>query len=442
VHLLPTPDEPTIHLQPPAAPAALALAHLAGVAPLRPSRALELGSGASVDLRLRDPYVSARHARIVGEGARHVIDDLGSTNGTWIDGVRVQRAYLAPGMRLQLGCWRATVIAQAPRPRTEGPPHSPDTARHACPPGPPAHGMIGDSPAFLAFQRSLQRLAVLGQAVLVHGETGTGKELAARALHAQGSRHGGPFVAVNCAAIPDGLAESELFGHVRGAFTGAHRSHTGAFTRAHGGTLFLDEIAELPLPLQAKLLRVLEIRRVLPVGGEQESPVDVRVLAATHQDLGLLAVTGKFRSDLYHRLGVLQLTVPPLRERSDDIPALLHSFADDLTADLGRPVHLTTDALSVAQLHDWPGNIRELRNALLRAAAECDGPITGADLVPRSRRSFTTGLVAVPRGTYAEMQRHLLSEVLRETGSIRRAAQQLAVPRSTLAHWLRVQDPG
>jgi len=276
----------------------------------------------------------------------------------------------------------------------------------------------------------------------VHGETGTGKELTARALHSQGARAAGPFVAVNCGAIPDGLAESELFGHVRGAFTGAHRSHTGAFSRAHGGTLFLDEIAELPLLLQAKLLRVLEIRRVVPVGGEQESPVDVRVIAATHQDLGLLAATGKFRSDLYHRLGVLQLTVPPLRERSEDIPALLHSFADDLTADLGRTVHLTTDALTVAQLHDWPGNIRELRNALLRAAAECDGPITGADLVPRARRSFTSGLVAVPRGTYAEMQRHLLSEVLRETGSIRRAAQQLAVPRSTLAHWLRGQDPG
>ena len=424
----PPPDDPTIHLQAPDAPAALFLAHAAGVLPIQPMRSLVLGSAAGVDLRLRDPYVSSRHAHLSSDGPRFAVEDLGSTNGTWIDGVRVHRAYLAPGMRLQLGCWRATVMTEAPRARLVE-----DTS-----PG----GMVGHSPAFLEFQRSLQRLASLGQAVLVHGETGTGKELAARALHAQGPRAGGPFVAVNCGAIPDGLAESELFGHVRGAFTGAHRSHSGAFARAHGGTLFLDEIAELPLLLQAKLLRVLEIRRVCPVGGEAELPVDARVVAATHQNLGALASAGKFRSDLYHRLSVLQLEIPPLRQRRDDIPVLLHRFADDLAADLGRPVLLTADALSAAQLHDWPGNIRELRNALLRAAADTDGPITGTDLVPLARRSASVGLVAIPRGTYAEMHRALLGEVLREAGSIRRAAQQLAVPRSTLANWLRGLAPG
>ena len=423
--LPPTLDEPTIHLQPPAAPAALSLAHAAGLVPLRPLRTLVLGTAASADLRLVDPYVSAIHASIADEGARSVVEDLGSTNGTWIDGVRVQRAYLAPGMRLQLGCWRAAVIAQTPRIAVAT----------------PASGMIGGAPAFLAFQRSLQRLAGLGQAVLVHGETGTGKELTARALHSQGARAAGPFVAVNCGAIPDGLAESELFGHVRGAFTGAHRHHTGAFARAHGGTLFLDEIAELPLALQAKLLRVLEVRRVIPVGAEQEVAVDARVIAATHQDLGALAAVGKFRSDLYHRLSVLQLEVPPLRQRREDIPGLLHAFADDLAGDLGRPVLLTAAALAAAQAHDWPGNVRELRNALLRAAAESDGPITGPDLVPRPLRGVP-GLIAVPKGTYLEMHGALLREVLREAGSIRRAAQQLAVPRSTLANWLRGAAPG
>lgn len=414
------PDDPTVHLQAPASPAALTLVHDAGLVPLRPAHALVLGTTAAADLRLDDPYVSARHAQIAGESASFVLEDLGSTNGTWIDGVRVQRAYLAPGMRLQLGCWRATVLAHGPPPRASS-------------------GMLGGSPAFQALQRSLARLAGLHQPVLVHGETGTGKELCARALHDQSPRAAGPFVAVNCGAIPDGLAESELFGHVRGAFTGALRHHTGAFARAHGGTLFLDEIAELPLPLQAKLLRVLEVRRVQPVGGEHDLPSDARVVAATHQDLGELAALGRFRSDLYHRLSVLQLEVPALRARRDDISLLLQSFADDLGRELGHPVLLTDSAHDAAREHDWPGNIRELRGALLRAAAHCDGPITGVDLVPRPRRARPG--VLVPRGTYAEMHRALLQEVVREAGSIRNAARELVIPRSTLAHWLRPPPP-
>ncbi len=416
-------SETTFHLSAATSAGPLTLVHDHGSVALEPTRPLLLGTAASADVQLTDRYASARHARIYADGARLVIEDLGSTNGTWVDGVRVQRAYLAPGVRVQLGCWRAAVVACEPRVR----------------PVPGRLGMIGGSPAFFALERSLLRLAALPQAVLVRGETGTGKELAARALHSQGPRASGPFVALNCGAIPEGLFESELFGHVKGAFTGAVRGHIGAFARAHGGTLFLDEIAELPLPLQAKLLRVLETRRVNPVGGEAEQAVDVRVVAATHQPLEALVEARSFRGDLYHRLSALEIDLPALRQRRADIAALLEHFAGELAIELGRPVILTASAIAAATAHDWPGNIRELRNALLRAAAGGDGPLTATDLIPpaRARRDgVATSAFAVPRGTWAQMHRALLHQVVDEAGSIRKAAARLAVPRSTLAHWL------
>ena len=411
--------EPTIHLGAAASPGRLTLVHPGGQLALVPGRQLILGSGPLADLHIADRYASARHARILADGDRHVIEDEGSTNGTWVDGVRVTRAWLDPGARVQLGGWRASVVAQQPRAR----------------PRPGVLGMVGASAAFCALERSLLRLAPLPQPVLVRGETGTGKELAARALHDHSPRAAGPFVALNCGAIPEGLCESELFGHVKGAFTGAVRAHQGAFTRAGGGTLFLDEIAELPLPLQAKLLRVLETRRLVPLGGEAELPAEARIVAATHQPLETLVAAQRFRGDLFHRLGALQVELPPLRERSDDIPALLEHFAAHLTGELGRPVFLTPAAVAAAVGHAWPGNIRELHNNLLRAAAAADGPLTAADLVPAARAAAPPA-IAVPRGTYAEMHRALLHRVVDEAGSIRKAALQLAVPRSTLAAWL------
>ena len=428
-----SPDSPTLRLHP-RRPAADGLAldpgHGGPIA-LDPARPLLVGSGASADLRLGDPTVSARHARIAGDERGLFVEDLGSTNGTFVDGVRVQRAWLAPGVRLGLGGWRATVVAAR---RPPAPDHTP---------APP--GMIGRAPVFCDMLRKLARFAALPQAVLLRGETGTGKELAARALHSQGPRAAGPFVAVNCGAIPDGLFESELFGHVRGAFTGAARTHAGAFARAHRGTLFLDEIAELPLPLQAKLLRVLETRRVVPLGGEQEQPVDVRVVSATHQPLERLVAAGRFRSDLYHRLGVLVVDIPALADRPDDIPELLVHFAAELVAEFGRPVQLTPAALAAARTRRWPGNVRELRNALMRAAAVHDGPIGPAELLDADATPSPTGIAAevleIPRGTYDEMHRALLQQVLQEAGSIRRAAAQLAVPRSTLGAWLKQGVP-
>ncbi|MCY1006080.1 sigma 54-interacting transcriptional regulator [Nannocystis pusilla] len=419
----------TLHLHPrqsdPARDLALALDldRAGGPVALDPARIILVGSAPSADLRIGDPTVSARHARIGGDGRGMVVEDLGSTNGTYVDGVRVQRAWLAPGVRLGLGGFQATVVAQsaAPRPRLSNPP-----------------GMIGSSAVFQDMLARLRKFAGLAQAVLLRGETGTGKELAARALHAEGPRAGGPFVAVNCGAIPEGLFESELFGHVRGAFTGAARAHVGAFARAHRGTLFLDEIAELPLGLQAKLLRVLETRRVVPVGGEQEQAIDVRVVSATHQPMERLVAEGRFRSDLYHRLGVLAVDIPGLSDRPGDIPELVAHFAAELAAEFGRPVRVTEQGLRAAALRRFPGNIRELRNLLLRAAAVHDGPLGPHELFPAGPAApAAVDALAVPRGTYAAMHRRMLELVVREAGSIRKAAAQLDVPRSTLCAWLK-----
>jgi len=297
--------------------------------------------------------------------------------------------------------------------------------------------LYGSSPAMQKIYGLIERVAQTDATVLIVGESGSGKELVANSIHRLSARSKGPFVALNCGAIPEGLCESELFGHVRGAFTGAVRAHSGAFSRASGGTLFLDEVAELPLPLQAKLLRVLETRRIIPLGGEAEQPVEVRIVAATHQPLEALVLGQRFRGDLFHRLGALQLELPALRERSEDIPALLAHFAAVLGREFGRPVVLTPAAVSAASAHAWQGKKNKLHNALLRAAAAVDGPLTATDLLPAARTPAPPA-IAVPRGTWAEMNRALLDRVVAEAGSIRKAAVALAVPRSTLAAWLHV----
>jgi DNA-binding NtrC family response regulator len=306
--------------------------------------------------------------------------------------------------------------------------------------------MIGRSLAFRRVEMALRRLAMLRRPVLVLGETGTGKELAARFLHELGPRRAGPFVAVNCGAIVDGLAESELFGHSKGAFTGAHRPHAGAFVRADGGTLFLDEVGELPLALQAKLLRVLETSRVHPVGAEADTHVDVRIVCATHRDLEAMVAAGRWREDLYHRLGVLVVDIPPLRDRPEDIPLLLERFAREASDELGRKVELEPTAVALARAHPWPGNVRALKNAVLRAAALVDGPIGPADLLPATGPGPMAGernvaparaSLTVSRSDWASMNRDLLAQAVAEHGSIRRAAVALGIPRSTLGAWLK-----
>jgi len=238
--------------------------------------------------------------------------------------------------------------------------------------------LIGDTPAMRALFRSIGRLAQAPLSVLVTGETGTGKELVARALHRESPRAHRPFVALNTAAIPSELLESELFGHEAGAFTGAQKRHVGRFEQADGGTLFLDEIGDMPLPLQTRLLRVLAEGEFFRVGGRELIRVDVRVIAATHQALERLVSEGRFRADLLHRLDVVRLHLPPLRERRDDVPALAERFLAAAARKLGAPAkRFAKPALDRLRKHDWPGNVRELENLCWRLAALAPGDTIG-----------------------------------------------------------------
>ncbi|WP_018861803.1 MULTISPECIES: sigma-54 dependent transcriptional regulator [unclassified Thioalkalivibrio] len=227
-------------------------------------------------------------------------------------------------------------------------------------------GLVGDSAPIQLLRDQIRRVATTQSTVLLRGESGTGKELAARALHRLSSRAAGPFIAVNCATIPEGLVEAELFGHAQGAYTGAVKARTGLIQAAHGGTLFLDEIGELAPAAQARLLRVLQDGEIRPVGANENLKVDVRLLAATHRDLEAMIGEQAFRADLYYRLRVLELFIPPLRERREDIPALARHFLADLAGNGGPPTELTPAAQRTLESHDWPGNVRELANALER----------------------------------------------------------------------------
>jgi two-component system nitrogen regulation response regulator GlnG len=261
-----------------------------------------------------------------------------------------------------------------------GPPAPAEVRLKAASAGAPE--LVGDTPAMRALFRSIGRLAQVPLSVLVTGETGTGKELVARALHRESPRSGKPFIALNTAAIPAELLESELFGHEAGAFTGASKRHVGRFEQADGGILFLDEIGDMPLPLQVRLLRVLAEGEFFRVGGRELIRVDVRVLAATHQALETLVEQGRFRADLLHRLDVVRLQLPPLRERRADVPLLARRFLASAAQRLGTPAK-RLDAAAVARLqaHDWPGNVRELENACWRLAALApDDSIGAADV--------------------------------------------------------------
>ncbi|MGE3881349.1 MAG: sigma 54-interacting transcriptional regulator [Planctomycetota bacterium] len=245
------------------------------------------------------------------------------------------------------------------------------------------HGMIGRAPAILELRERITKFARSNSPVLIRGESGTGKDLVARILHQLGPRAARPYVAENCAAIPETLLESVLFGHVRGAFTGAVRDHEGHFVAAHRGTLFLDEIGDTPLPMQAKLLRALQEGEVRPVGGQKVRKVDVRVIAATNRDLEALVAAGKFRQDLFYRLNVLELWLPPLRDRGEDVVLLARRLLALGAERSGRTVRFDADAEARLLSASWPGNIRQLQNEIQRLLAMVDAPIIAArDLSP------------------------------------------------------------
>jgi len=239
---------------------------------------------------------------------------------------------------------------------------------------PATNRLVGDSARMQQLRATISKLARSQAPVYIGGESGVGKELVARLIHEQGARSNGPFVPVNCGAIPSELMESELFGHKKGSFTGAHADKEGLFQTANGGTLFLDEVAELPLHLQVKLLRVIQEKNVRPVGASIEVPLDVRILSATHKNLGKLVEEGKFRHDLYYRINVIELTVPPLRDRREDIPLIAEAILKRLAAELGESLPSLSEAAQAAlAAYPFPGNVRELENILERAVALCDG---------------------------------------------------------------------
>jgi two-component system response regulator PilR (NtrC family) len=257
---------------------------------------------------------------------------------------------------------------------------------------PAAPLLLGHTPAIEEIRRLVAKVAATRTTVLLTGESGTGKEVVARAIHAAGERADLPFVAVNCGAVPEGLIESEFFGHARGAFTGAAEAHPGLFEVAGNGTLFLDEVGELPPPVQVKLLRAVQERRIRRVGGSSDIVISARILAATNRDLGDEVKAGRFREDLYYRLNVIQLRLPPLRERLEDLPEFCAHFIGRFAADLGRAAPaLAPETLALLRAWRWPGNLRELANVLERAVTLCEGATLGPDLLPAPLREGGVG---------------------------------------------------
>ena len=304
----------------------------------------------------------------------------------------------------------------------------------------------GESSPMRALYTLLERIADTRATVLLRGESGTGKELVARALHQRSSRKNGPFVAINCAAVPEPLLESELFGHVKGAFTDARAPRPGLFAEARGGTLFLDEIGDMPMGLQPKLLRALQERKVRPVGSDREVDIDVRLVAATHRDLEASVADGSFRQDLLYRLDVISVDLPPLRERGSDVLLLAQAFLEATARRQGEAVsRLSPEAARKLLDYDWPGNVRELQNALERAAIlSRDGVIQVEDLPPRiQRHEPQVHVLAVPTEPSAvlplsEVERRYTLQVLAGVGGARsKAARVLGIDRKTLYRKLK-----
>jgi two-component system response regulator PilR (NtrC family) len=306
--------------------------------------------------------------------------------------------------------------------------------------------ILGESPAIVEVRALVEKLSNTRTTVLVVGESGTGKEVVARSIHARSDRRDQPFVAINCGAIPEGLIESELFGHEKGSFTGATEAKPGLFEVAGTGTLFLDEVGELPAPVQVKLLRALQERRIRRVGGTADVAISARIIAATNRDLEAEVKAGRFREDLYYRLNVIQLRMPPLRDRRADVPAFVEHFLRRFAAELGRgEMAFSPDAMEVLGAWSWPGNVRELANVVERAATLADGPIVGPEVLPPALRG------AELRGAPAEMptagidlqahldavERRVLEQALERTGGNKtEAAKMLSLSFRSLRYRL------
>ncbi|MCB9596052.1 MAG: sigma 54-interacting transcriptional regulator [Sandaracinaceae bacterium] len=410
------------------------------VVALVPGSALTVGRSTECEIAIADRAISRRHA-VIHVGDQVTVEDLGSANGLVVAGVPVQahgHAVVPVGSAIQIGT-ALLVVHAGPNPPTL------DAEAAATPrPRPPGHLVV--DPAVERLYDLVARVAPTRLNVLLLGETGVGKEVFAAAVHAQSTRSGGPFVKINCAALSPQLLESELFGHERGAFTGADRAHAGLVEAAHGGTLLLDEVGEMPLALQAKLLRVIEALEVKRVGAVQPRSVDVRFVAATNRDLEAESALGTFRQDLYYRLKGISLEIPALRDRPSEILPLAAHFL----AASGRP-HLepTEEAAAALLTYAWPGNVRELRNVMERAAALAEGPKLGVDHLPQEvvdgRRAPAPSPAVASSGDLREdlaaLERQRIVAALAECeGNQTKAARLLGMPRRTLIS--RIEEYG
>ncbi len=378
------------------------------------TRPLVLGAGPSADVRIADPTVSARHCRLVGTPRGVVIEDVGSKNGLFVGSARVPRAVLS-GRAGVFVIGRTSVVVRGAS--------EPDGALE----GDGIPGLVGSSQAMLQVAELVRRHAPLKAPVLVRGESGTGKDVVAQALHRLSGR-GGAYVPLNVGAIAESLADGELFGHCRGAFTGAIATRSGAFEQAQRGTIFLDEVAELSSSVQVKLLRVVEDGWVRPVGANQASQIDVRVVSATWAPLEERVEQGRFRADLLHRLSTIVIQIPPLRQRKSDIPMLSQALLARYLPEVG-PKRLTSGAIAKLVEYPWPGNVRELGAVLYRAAVAA--PATVIDTchvqLPVSASNKR------PQALSPEAALELLA---RHRGVTAAAARAAGVPRSTFRSWL------
>jgi two-component system response regulator GlrR len=397
---------------------------------------LTIGAAPKNHMVLHDPTVSRHHCVITVTGRGFLLRDLGSRNGTLVNGVLVETAYLQPGTELRMGMTTMIFDTLA------------DPLRQPISKETNFGDIIGQSPAMRRIFALLPRVAAADTTVLLEGETGTGKGMIAEAIHAASPRGRQPFIVVDCGAVPPALFESELFGHEKGAFTGAQSTRVGAFEAAQHGTVFIDEIGELPLDLQPKLLRVLDRRRVMRVGGSASIDLDVRVIAATNRDLRQEVNRGRFRADLFYRLNIVHMRLPSLAERTEDVPTLIeHLYAQ--RAGGRRPPASLVERLAA---REWPGNVRELRNAIERIVVldESDGGqtpppvartaagIAAAPLDEESNFGEGVSFRAAKESIVTRWERSYLKELLRRNrGVVSRAAREAHMDRNHLRDLLR-----
>jgi two-component system, NtrC family, response regulator AtoC len=394
-----------------------------------------VGRSSTATVRVDDPRVSREHARIVRRGDALELVDLGSRNGTRVNDkvVRGRSEALSSGDTVHIG--EAEILIAETTAALDG---RRPTADVELP------GVVVSDPAMAQVFDNVRRVAPMETTVLLLGETGVGKEVVAEQIHRQGPRASGPFVRLNCGSLPESLLEAELFGHERGAFTGADRRKAGYFETASGGTLFLDEVGELGASMQTRLLRVLEDGKFMRVGGREEIASDLRVIAATNRELERDVRIGRFRQDLYFRLAAFIIRLPPLRERPSEIELFAELFARQFGGRMKRPkLRIAADAMAALRAHDWPGNVRELRNAIEHAVVLAEDGVVTAQRLPDSVRGEHKAAVASAgmRGQVADIERRAIEDALEaEDGNQTRAARRLGISRRALLYKLDKYD--